>query len=102
MRVLNAAGGCNTLYGHVVNEIKRLWTVLRHCSYQHVDWDGNKLAHCLGKRAISTTNINDWVGNLDRCVPIQFVLICLLSLIKLCLHSSQKKKFWIIASCLLC
>ena len=65
MRVLNAAGGCNTLYGHVVNEIKRLWTILRHCSYQHVDWDGNKLAYCLGRRAISTANINDWVGNLN-------------------------------------
>ena len=36
VRALNASGGCNTLYGHVVNETKRLGAVLRHCSYQHV------------------------------------------------------------------
>ena len=37
VRALNASGGCNTLYGHVVNETKRLGAVLRHYSYQHVD-----------------------------------------------------------------
>ena len=33
VRALNASGGCNTLYGHVVNETKRLGVALRHCSY---------------------------------------------------------------------
>ena len=58
MRALNASGGCNTLYGHVVNETKRLGAALRHCIYQHVGRDGNKLAHCLTRRAVSTADID--------------------------------------------
>jgi hypothetical protein len=64
VRALNAFGGCNTLYGHVLNETKRLGVVLRHCSYQHVGRDGNKLAHCLARRAVSTADIDVWVEDL--------------------------------------
>ena len=97
VQALNASGGCKTLYGHVVIETKRLGATLRHCSYQHVGRDGNKLAHCLDRRAVSTADIDVWVEDLprdtaDTAVPIRFVLISLLSLTKLCLYSSQKKK----------
>ncbi|XP_050290021.1 uncharacterized protein LOC126728200 [Quercus robur] len=64
VRALNASGGCNTLYGHVVNETKRLGAALRHCSYQHVGRDGNKLAHSLARRAVSTADIDVWVEDL--------------------------------------
>ena len=71
MRALNAFGGCNTLYGHVVNETKRLGA-LRHCSYQHVDWNGNKLAHCLARRAVSTIDIDVWVEDLPGDLDVVF------------------------------
>ena len=56
VQALNALGGCNTLYGHIVNETKRLGAVLRHYSFQHVGRDENKLAHCLARRAISSAD----------------------------------------------
>ena len=52
------------MYGHVVNKIKRLGAALRHCSYQHVSWNGNKLAHCLARRAVSTADTDVWVEDL--------------------------------------
>ena len=61
---LNASGGCKTRYGHVVNETKRLGATLRHYSYQHVGRDGNKLAHCLARRAVSTADTDVWVEDL--------------------------------------
>ncbi|KAL0004829.1 hypothetical protein SO802_012390 [Lithocarpus litseifolius] len=64
VQALNASGGCNTLYGHVVNETKRLGADLRHCSYQHVCREGNKLAHCLARRAVSSADIDVWVEDL--------------------------------------
>ena len=64
VQALNASGGCKTLYGHVVNETKRLGATLRHCSYQHVGRDGNKLAHCLARRAVSTADTDVWVEDL--------------------------------------
>ena len=70
VRALNTSGGCNALYGHVVNETKILGAVLRHCSYQHVGRDENKLAHCLARPAVSTADTDVWVedllGNLDK------------------------------------
>ena len=72
MRALNASSGCNTLYGHIVNETNRLGAVLRHCSYQHVGQDGNKLAHCLARRAVSTIDIDVWVEDLPRDLDVVF------------------------------
>ena len=64
VQALNASGGCNTLYGHIVNETKRLGGVSRHCSFQHVRRDKNKLAHCLARRAVSSTDTDVWVEDL--------------------------------------
>ena len=64
VQALNASGGCKTRFGHVVNETKRLGATLRHCSYQHVGWDGNKLVHCLARRIVSTVNTDVWVEDL--------------------------------------
>ena len=72
MRALNASGGCNTLYSHVVNETKRLGVALRHYSYQHVGRDGNKLAHCLARKAVSIADIDVWVEDLPGDLDIVF------------------------------
>ena len=64
VQALNASGSCNTLYGHIVNETRRLGGVLRHCSFQHVHRDGNKLAHCLARRAVSFADTDVWVEDL--------------------------------------
>ena len=69
---LNTSGGCKTLYGYVVNETKRLGATLRHCSYQYVGRDGNKLAHCLARRAVSTADTNVWVEDLPRDLDAVF------------------------------
>ncbi|KAK9999046.1 hypothetical protein SO802_018649 [Lithocarpus litseifolius] len=70
VQALNASGGCNTLYGHVVNETKRLGADLRHCSYQHVCREGNKLAHCLARRAVSSADIDVWVEDLPEDLDV--------------------------------
>ena len=63
-QALNALEGCNTLYGHIVNETKRLGGVLRRCSFQHVRRDRNKFAHVLARRAVSSADTDIWVEDL--------------------------------------
>lgn len=65
-QALNALGGCNTLYGHIVNETKKLGGVLRRRSFQRTHWDWNKLAHGLARRAVSSANTNVWAEDLPR------------------------------------
>ncbi|KAK7825535.1 hypothetical protein CFP56_033028 [Quercus suber] len=72
VRALSASGGCNTLYGHIVNETKRLGAGLRYCSYQHVGREGNKLAHCLARRAASAADIDVWVEDLLGDLDVVF------------------------------
>ncbi|KAL0008216.1 hypothetical protein SO802_009718 [Lithocarpus litseifolius] len=72
VQALSASGGCNTLYGHVVNETKRLGAGLRHCSYQHVCREGNKLAHGLARRAVSSADIDVWVEDLPEDLDVVF------------------------------
>ena len=72
VQALNALGGCNTLYGNVVIETKRLGAVLLHCSYQHVGRDGNKLAHCLARRAVSSADIDVWVEDIPEDLDVVF------------------------------
>ena len=39
-----------TLFGHVVEETKRLGSTLQHCHFQHVRREGNRMAHGLARR----------------------------------------------------
>lgn len=70
MQALIASGGCNTLYGHIVNETKRLGGALRRCSFQHVHRDKNNLAHSLARRAALSTDIDVWVEDLPGIFPV--------------------------------
>ena len=61
---LNASKSCNTLFGHVTDECRRVSTSLRFCKFQHVRRDGNRLAHALARRAILSADTNVWVESL--------------------------------------
>lgn len=58
MRVVQALNGhgslgrCLTMFGHVVEETRRLGSCLEFCSFHHVKWEGNKLAHSLARREV--------------------------------------------------
>ena len=56
IQALQCSGRCKTLFGHIIEETKRLWCTLRFCKFQHVHRDGNKLAHSLTRRAVLSTN----------------------------------------------
>ena len=49
---LNALKSCNTLFGHVTDECRRVSTSLRFCKFQHVRREGNRLTHALARRAV--------------------------------------------------
>ena len=40
------------LFGHIIDETKRLGWMLRGCRFQHVRREGNRLAHSLAKKAV--------------------------------------------------
>ncbi|KAK7841078.1 hypothetical protein CFP56_015809 [Quercus suber] len=49
IQALQASDRCYTLYGHIIDETKRLGSLLRRCQFQHVKRDGNRLAHGLAR-----------------------------------------------------
>ena len=58
MQALASSGWCNTLFGQVIEEIRWLGESLQQCQFMHVNWDCNRLAHALTRRAISTADTN--------------------------------------------
>ena len=62
-------GHCNTLFGHIIDETKRIGVMLRQCQFQHVCREGNRLAHGLVRRVVLSIGTDVWVedllGNLD-------------------------------------
>ena len=61
---LNDLKRCNTLFGHVTDECKRVSASLRFYKFQHVRKEGNRLAHALARRAVLSTNMDVWVESL--------------------------------------
>ena len=55
-QVLAASSQCNTLFGQVIKETRQIGASLLQCQFLHVRREGNRLAHALAKRAISTAN----------------------------------------------
>ena len=53
---LNASKSCNTLFGHVTDVCRGVSASLRLCKFQHVRWEGNRLAHTLARRAVSSVD----------------------------------------------
>ena len=75
LRVIQAlqwSGRCKTLFGHIIEEAKSLGCTLRHCSFQHVRRDGNKLAHNLTRRAVLSADTNVWVEELPSELDVVF------------------------------
>ncbi|XP_030941915.1 uncharacterized protein LOC115966927 [Quercus lobata] len=64
IQALQGSGRCNTLFGHITNETKRLGGLLRHCHFQHVQQEGNRLAHGLARRAVLAVDTDVWVEDL--------------------------------------
>ena len=61
---LNSSVNCNTLYGNVVKETHRQACQFHFCRFIHVRRGGNKLAHALVRRAVSSTGLDVWVEEL--------------------------------------
>nr|XP_023888394.1 uncharacterized protein LOC112000487 [Quercus suber] len=66
VQALNGHGRCLTMYGHVIEEIRRLGSCLEFCSFHHVKREGNKLAYSLAHRAVLSTDIDVWVEELPE------------------------------------
>ena len=58
------SGWCKTLFTQVIEETKRLGESLRLCQFLHVKRDGNKLAHALARKAVSSADTVVWVEEL--------------------------------------
>ncbi|KAK9989561.1 hypothetical protein SO802_029800 [Lithocarpus litseifolius] len=55
---LQVSDRCYTLYGHILDETKRLGS--RQCHFQHVKRDENRLAHGLARRAALAADTDVW------------------------------------------
>ena len=69
---LQSQGQCKTLYGHVVDDTRRLGYTLHSCQFFHVHREGNKLAHELARRAVLSTDTNVQVEDLPDDLDIVF------------------------------
>lgn len=47
VQALNARGSCLTLYGHVIEETRRLGSTMESCSFHRIKREVNKLAQSL-------------------------------------------------------
>ena len=61
---LNSSASCNTMYGNVVEETRRQASKFLFCSFSHVHRGGNRLAHALARRTISSAGLDVWVEEL--------------------------------------
>ncbi|KAK7840018.1 hypothetical protein CFP56_017232 [Quercus suber] len=72
VQALQASNRCYTLYGHIIDETKRLACLLRRCHFQHVKRDGNRLAHDLARRAALAADTDVWVEDLPSDLDVVF------------------------------
>ncbi|XP_050278388.1 uncharacterized protein LOC126719932 [Quercus robur] len=72
IQALLRVGPCPLLFGHIIDETKRLGGVLRSCILQHVRRDGNRLAHSLAKKAVLSADLEVWVEDLPKDVDVVF------------------------------
>ena len=67
-----ASGRCNTLFGQVIEETRQIRASLQQCQFLHVRREGNRLAHALVRRAISTANTDVRVEELSSDLDAGF------------------------------
>lgn len=58
VQALKSLGRCNTLFGHVIEEARSLGESFQQYQFQHVQRDGNRLAHVLARRVVLFTDID--------------------------------------------
>ena len=89
-------GHCRTLFGHIIDESKRIGGTSRNCLFQHVRCEGNRLAHCLAKKAVLSADTDVWIESLHKDVFALnlccFFLVLVFFLIIFRLSLSKKKK----------
>ena len=72
IQALLCFGPCPLLFGHIIDETKRLGGVLRSCMFQHVRRDENRLAHNLAKKAVLFADLEVWVEDLPEDMDVVF------------------------------
>ena len=70
---LKGFGRCCTLFSHIIDESKQIGETLRSCLFQHVRREGNRLAHCLAKKAVLSADTDVWVESLLEDVEDVFL-----------------------------
>ena len=76
LRVIQAINGIRpvrTMYGHVIDDIRFLSSSIS-CSFLHVKRKGNRLAHALARRAVSTADTDVWLEDLPQDLDDVFQL----------------------------
>ena len=56
---------CSTLFGHVIDKSRSLGATLQYCKFQHVQREGNRLAHALARRTILFADTDLWIKTLS-------------------------------------
>lgn len=72
IQALKRTGHCHTVFGHIIDETKRLGRMLREWMFQHVRREGNRLAHSLVKKSVLSTDTEIWVEALPEDVDDVF------------------------------
>ena len=72
VQALKAKERCNTLFGNIIEDARNQSLSLQFCQFQHVCRDGNKLAHALARRAVSSVDYDVWVENLLSELKVVF------------------------------
>ena len=76
IQALQRPNPCNLLFGHIIDETKRMGQLLRGCRFQHVRREGNSLAHSLARKAVLTADTEVWVEDLPEEVADVFQSDC--------------------------
>ena len=69
---MKAKERCNTLYGNIIEDARNQSLSLQFCQFQHVRRDGNKLAHALATRVVSSADYDAWVEDLPGELKVVF------------------------------
>lgn len=73
IQALQRTGPCYMLFGHIIDETKRLGQMLRGCMFQHVKWERDRLAYSLAKKAVLSADTRVWVETLPEEVADVFL-----------------------------
>ena len=64
---------CLTLFGHLIEDTKKLAQCMNFICFKHVKRDGNSVAHALAKKAKTSTSPEIW---LETVPPDIFSILC--------------------------